>query len=225
MKQIFKTKEGEFDFTNKKVRLNGKVLDKFSLCAAMERLDYKKFQYTTLYTYDICTYEEIKNELHEYLVVWDEVETAKQQKENEYENLWNEFAKDWKFSTMANIGGFVLYRSHNTFCLATYKEDKRQYNNYRMDCVFKTESYDEMREYLIANNPTQPKAEQNPPKYEVYFEVCDFDEVVIYCRDHNINKPNIYNCEGTNNYYKSTYDVWEMLYQNLPHNVMGCYRI
>lgn len=63
----FKTIEGTFDFNGKKVRLNGKVLDKYSLCAAMERLNYKRFQYATLYTYDVCNYETIKSELMDYL--------------------------------------------------------------------------------------------------------------------------------------------------------------
>ena len=84
MKQmIFKTKEGEFDFTNKKVKLNGKVLDKFSLCASMERLDFKRFQFATLYTYDVCNYETIKCELYDYLTENEVTETTTTTNESE----------------------------------------------------------------------------------------------------------------------------------------------
>ena len=66
--KIFNTKVGTFDLNGKRVRLNGKVLDKFSLCAAMERLDFRTFQYATIYTYDINNYETIKGRLQDYLM-------------------------------------------------------------------------------------------------------------------------------------------------------------
>lgn len=180
MKQmIFKTKEGEFDFTNKKVRLNGKVLDKFSLCASMERLDFKRFQFATLYTYDVCNYETIKGELYDYLTENEVTETETTTNESEttsqsetttnesdeittttneseksdYLKLWDDFKKKWHFSTLGSIGSYVIFGNYNDITLSKYVRDKRYTNGLKMVEVYTTNSYDDMRDYLTTHYP------------------------------------------------------------------------
>ena len=110
MKQmIFKTKEGEFDFTNKKVRLNGKVLDKFSLCASMERLDFKRFQFATLYTYDVCNYETIKCELYDYLTENEVTETETTTNESEKKTIWDEVSLSLNSFELLAIQSYLRY--------------------------------------------------------------------------------------------------------------------
>lgn len=62
----FKDSFVEIDFSGKKVRKNGVVLDKHSLCYLMEHVCYKKFGLYTIYAYDVCIYEEIKNDFLKY---------------------------------------------------------------------------------------------------------------------------------------------------------------
>ena len=59
-------KELVFDFSGKKVRCNGRVLDKFTLCSYMEDVDHKRFNLYTLYAYDVCKYNEIRDEFLQY---------------------------------------------------------------------------------------------------------------------------------------------------------------
>lgn len=59
-------KELIFDFNGKKVKCNGKVLDKYSLCSYMGDVNYKKFGLYTHCVYDICTYNQIRNEFLQY---------------------------------------------------------------------------------------------------------------------------------------------------------------
>ena len=153
---IFKTKEGEFDFTNKKVRLNGKVLDKFSLCASMERLDFKRFQFATLYTYDVCNYETIKCELYYYLTeneVTETETTTNESEKSDYLKLWDDFKKKWHFSTLGSIGSYVIFGNYNDITLSKYVRDKRYTNGLKMVEVYATNSYDDMRDYLTTHNP------------------------------------------------------------------------
>ena len=58
---------GQFDFNRPKVRLNGEVLDKFSLIQRMIDLDFKKYYYRLMYAMETHTYVELRSELLDYL--------------------------------------------------------------------------------------------------------------------------------------------------------------
>lgn len=58
---------GKFDFNRAKVRLNGEVLDKFSLIQRMVDLDFKRYYYRLMYAMDTYTYVELRSELYDYL--------------------------------------------------------------------------------------------------------------------------------------------------------------
>ena len=58
----------------------------------------------------------------------------------------------------------------------------------------------------------------------VYFAVCDPMKMRDYCRKHDLSVPVLYSeqIHGAD-YYKSTFEVWQALYVNLPYDVMGSY--
>lgn len=62
-------------------------------------------------------------------------------------------------------------------------------------------------------------------KVIVFFEVYDINEVKAYCTRKGLPIPSVYNVDGTNQYYKTTFNNWCTLYRNLPYNVTGCYEM
>lgn len=58
---------GVFDFTRPKVRLNGVVLDKYSLIQRLVDLDFKKFYYSLMYAMDTHSYRELAMLAEDYL--------------------------------------------------------------------------------------------------------------------------------------------------------------
>ena len=64
---VYSSNLGLVDCTYKKCRVNGRVMDKFSLIEFMRHLDFDKFWYRLMYAYDIMTYSEIYELLEDYL--------------------------------------------------------------------------------------------------------------------------------------------------------------
>lgn len=64
---VYSSNIGQFDFTRPKVRLNGEVLDKFSLIHRLIDLDFKKFYYRLMYAMETHTYKELASLAEDYL--------------------------------------------------------------------------------------------------------------------------------------------------------------
>ena len=63
---ILTSNVGQFDFNRPKVRLDGRVLDKYSLISVMRGLD-SHFYWRLMYAMDTHTYQDLREELIEYL--------------------------------------------------------------------------------------------------------------------------------------------------------------
>lgn len=59
---------GQVDFSKPKVRVNGRVLNKFSLIDFMRHLDFKRFYWFLMYADVTHTYAELKYLLECYLL-------------------------------------------------------------------------------------------------------------------------------------------------------------
>ena len=63
----FNTCIGVVDLSCPKVRVDGVVMDKFSLVEFLRRLDFKRFYWSLMYAYDTHSYKELRTILIRYL--------------------------------------------------------------------------------------------------------------------------------------------------------------